>query len=59
MSTQDKTSLPPVKENDIIYTDDKENANLLNSYFLTQSDLNDAGKELPHTTQSNQTTWHN
>ena len=29
-------------------SDDKENANLLNSYFKTQSDLNDAGKELPY-----------
>ena len=26
---------------------------MLNSYFKTQSDLNDAGKELPHITQSN------
>ena len=48
LSTQDKASPPPLKENDTIYTDDKEKANLLNSYFKTQSDLNDAGKELPH-----------
>ena len=53
LSTQDKASPPPLKENDIIYTDDKEKANLLNSYFKTQSDLNDAGKELPHIIQSN------
>ena len=33
LSTQDKASPPPLKENDIIYTDDKEEANLLNSYF--------------------------
>ena len=53
LSTQDKASPPPLKENDILYTDDKEKANLLNSYFKTQSDLNDAGKELPHSIQSN------
>ena len=53
LSTQDKASPPPLKENDTIYTDDKEKANLLNSYFKTQSDLNDAGKELPHIIQSN------
>ena len=53
LSTQDKASPPPLKENDIIYTDDKEKANLLNSYFKTQSDLNDAGKELPHIIQTN------
>ena len=50
ISTQDKASLPPLKENDTIYTDVKERANLLNSYFKTQSDLNDAGKKLPHHT---------
>ena len=27
---------------------------MINSYFKTQSDLNDAGKELPHIIQSNQ-----
>ena len=41
-------SLPPLKENDITYTGDNEKANLLNSYFKTRSDLNDAGKELLH-----------
>ena len=53
ITTQDKALLPPLKENDIINTDDKENANLLNSCFKTQSDLNDAGKELPYIIQSN------
>ena len=53
LSTQDKAPPPPLKENDTIYTDDKEKANLLNSNFKTQSDLNDAGKELPHIIQSN------
>ena len=53
ITTQDKALLPPLKENYIIYTDDKENAILLNSYFKTQSDLNEAGKELPYIIQSN------
>ena len=53
LSTQDKASPPSLKENDIIYTDDKEKANLLYLYFKTQSDLNDAGKKLPHIIQSN------
>ena len=57
--TQDKASLPTLKENDIIYADDKEKANVLDSYFKTQSDLNDAGKELPHIIQQTQTSWHN
>ena len=52
ITTQDKALLPAIKENDKIYTDDKEKAYLLNSYFKTQSDLNDAGKELPHIIQS-------
>ena len=38
---------------DTICTDDIEKANLLNTHFKTQSDLNDTGKELPHITRSN------
>ena len=53
ITTQDKALPPPLKEYDKIYTDDTENANLLNSYFKTQSDLNDAGKKLVHIIQSN------
>ena len=53
ITTQDKSSIPPLKINDTICTDDIEKANLLNMHFKTQSDLNDTGKEIPHITQSN------
>ena len=54
ISSYEKASVPPMKENDIIYADDKDKANLLNSYFKTQSDLNDSNKTVPQITISNQ-----
>ena len=48
ISNNDKSPIPPLKDNDTIYADDNEKANLLNAYFKTQSDLNDANKEIPH-----------
>ena len=36
-----------MKNNNEIYTDDKDKANLLNDYFKSQSCLNDNGKEPP------------
>ena len=48
ISNNDKSPIPPLKDNDTIYADDNEKANLLNAYFKTQSDLNDTNKEVPH-----------
>ena len=48
ISNNDKSPIPPLKDNDMIYADDNEKANLLNAYFKTQSDLNDTNKEVPH-----------
>ena len=48
ISNNDKSPIPPLKDNDTIYADDNEKANLLNVYFKTQSDLNDTNKEVPH-----------
>ena len=48
ISNNDKSPIPPLKDNDTIYADDNEKANLLNAYFKTQSDLNEANKEVPH-----------
>ena len=36
-----------MKNNNEIYTNDKDKANLLNDYFKCQSCLNDNGKEPP------------
>ena len=36
-----------MKNNNEIYTDDKDKANLLNDYFKCQSCLNDNGKKPP------------
>ena len=52
ISTQDKSSIPPLKINDTICIDDIEKANLLSMHFKTQSNLNDTGKEIPNITQS-------
>ena len=45
--TSKNSSIPPMKNNNEIYTDDKDKANLLNDYFKSQSCLNDNGKEPP------------
>ena len=43
----DKSIIPPLKENDEIYANDKDNANVLNSYFKSQTNLDDGVKALP------------
>ena len=45
--TSKNSSIPPMKNNNEVYTDDEDKANLLNDYFKSQSCLNDNGKEPP------------
>ena len=45
--TSKNSSIPPMKNNNEVYTDDKDKANLLNDYSKSQSCLNDNGKEPP------------
>ena len=45
--TSKNSSIPSMKNNNEIYTDDKDKANLLNDYFKSQSCLNDNDKEPP------------
>ena len=45
--TSKNSSIPPMKNNNEVYTDDKDKANLLNDYLKNQSCLNDNGKEPP------------
>ena len=47
VSSHEKASVPPLKANDIINAEDKDKVNLFNSYFKTQSDLNDSNKTVP------------
>ena len=54
ISNNGKSPISPIKDNDTIYVNDNEKANLLNAYFKTQSDLNDANKEVPHINTTNQ-----
>ena len=43
----DKSIIPPLKQNDEIYANDKDKANVLNSYIKSQTNLDDSGKALP------------
>ena len=52
----DKFIIYPLKQNDEIYANDKDKANVLNSYFKSLTNLNDSGKALPviYTMNNNQ-----
>ena len=50
-----KSSIPHIKNNNEIYTDDKDKANLLHDYFKSQSCLNDNGKEPPQVDKTSPT----
>lgn len=54
INTNEKPSVPPLKDNDIIYTNENKKANLLNYYFKAQTQLDDNGKALPHINIVNQ-----
>lgn len=41
------SSIPPLEHNDKIYSSENDKANLLNSFFLSQSNLNDRNAHLP------------
>ena len=45
--TSKNSSIPPMKNNNEIYTDDKDKANILYDYFKSQSCLYDNSKEPP------------
>ena len=40
--------IPPLKSNDDILDDNKDKANLLNTYFQTQTQINDSNVNTPH-----------
>ena len=40
--------IPPLKTNDDIFDDNKDKANLLNTYFQTQTQINDLNANTPH-----------
>ena len=39
--------MPPLRKDDIIYTNDKDKANILNQFFTEQSTLDDSNASLP------------
>ena len=47
ITTTKSSNIPPMENNNEIYTEDKEKSKLLNNYFKTQSSLNDDDKILP------------
>ena len=47
IAPNNKTSIPRIKHNDQIYTSEHDKANILNSFFQSQSFLNDKNAPLP------------
>ena len=47
ITTTNKTYIPPIEHNDIIYSSEHDKANILNSFFESQSLLNDQDAHLP------------
>ena len=45
--TNNKASIPPIEDNDQIHTNEHDKANILNSFFQSQSFLNDRDAPLP------------
>ena len=47
ITTTNKTCIPPIEHNGIIYSSEHDKANILNSFFESQSLLNDQDAPLP------------
>ena len=47
------SNIPPLKINDDIYDDDTDKANILNSYFQKQSQINDSEANVPNSDFNN------
>ena len=47
IAPNNRRSIPPIEHNDRIYTSDHDKANILNSFFQSQSFLNDKNAPLP------------
>ena len=47
IAPNDKRSIPPIEHNDRIYTSEHDKANVLNTFFQSQSFLNDKNALLP------------
>ena len=47
INPESKSNIPPIENNDIIYTDELDKANILNNYFQSHTILNDANAILP------------
>ena len=53
ITTTKSSNIPPMENNNEIYTEDKDKAKLLNNYLKAQSSLNDDGKILPYVNKIN------